>query len=465
MIVETTLGPVLGGPHPNDPNCIRFLGIPYAAAPYGENYMQAPQPHEKWVEPRACLTAPPTPQKRFFSDDATFKDPCIPGEEILNLSVFTPANRGSELLPVLVWIHGGGFKAGVAVNEVTDGRVFNQSGIVTVHVAYRLGVEGFGWIEGGADNRGFLDQQAALKWVQENIEAFGGDPRRVTIAGQSAGGGSVLAHLTCPSSQGLFSRAISQSGVLPPMSAAEARRRSEMVFARLGLENPNPQQLAQVADRVLEAEVATEKELFAGWNGAADFVKGRLEHEPVSDLPFTPWIDGKILTTSIEDGVKAGIGADKPLLLTVTSEEFTDILQFIHQIVNVEDPVEVLAKGGFPGGQAGAEEYLRKYPRAQTTALILGQLVTDQMFIEFAKTIQAERDRQGCETDYFRFDWCPGMDDPEVSVYQQWVRHSMDIPFAWGTADTPIGTDIVGKNYPKDLAQTLHSLWVNWVKS
>lgn len=465
MIVETSSGPVLGEVHPLNPNCLRFLGIPYAAPPFGENYLQAPVPHEKWVEPRPCLTPPPTPQKRFYSDDATFKDPCVPGEEILNLSVFMPRERGEELLPVLVWIHGGGFKAGVAVNEVTDGRVFTDSGIVVVNIAYRLGFEGFGWVEGGADNRGFLDQQAALRWVQENIQAFGGDPKRVTISGQSAGGGSVLAHLTCPSSQGLFARAISQSGVLPPMTVAEARRRSEMVFAKLGLESPKPAQLAEVSDRILAAEVETEKELFAGWSGAAAFVKDRLSNEPVSDLPFTPWLDGKVLTVPIEEGVKQGIGGDKPLLLTVTSEEFTDILLFIKDYVDGEDPVEVLTAGGFPEGREGAQKYLESYPRAQTTSLIMGQLVTDLFFVNFAKRILEERDRQGCETDYFLFNWCPGMDNPDVTPYQQWARHSMDIPFAWGTLDTPDGERIAGKDYPRELASALHNLWVDWTKS
>lgn len=338
--VETALGPVIGHPHPSDENVLRFLGIPYAAAPVGDLYLAAPQPHPGWTEPRECSDLPPTPQKRPYSEDSVLIDPSIPGDEILNLNVFTPV--GAKDLPVLVWIHGGGFKSGVAASPLSDGRKFAAHGIVFVSLSYRLGFEGFGWVEDAPANRGFLDQQAALRWIRNNIAAFGGDPSKITISGQSAGGGSVLAHLTCPGSQDLFDQAISESGVLPPMSEQEAQRRAQMVADILGVEL-KVDALREVSDQILDAEVEVEKRIYDEWPGAEQFVGDRIAGHPMSDLPFTPWLDGEVITQSIDEGVAAGTGADKPLFLTTTREEFTDILAPMSEQLDQLDPLKVLA--------------------------------------------------------------------------------------------------------------------------
>ena len=196
-----------------------FLGIPFAAAPVGELRFLAPAPVTPWSGVRDALAYGPTPQRRVAVGVTTIPEPAIGGDDILSVNVFTPALTPAAAappagLPVLVWIHGGGYWAGSSASPWYDGAAFNRDGVVVVTVSYRLGFEGFGWIDGAPLNRGILDQIAALEWVQDNIREFGGDPGRVTVGGQSAGAGSALALLSSPRTDGLFHGVIAQS---PPM--------------------------------------------------------------------------------------------------------------------------------------------------------------------------------------------------------------------------------------------------------
>lgn len=457
-IVETAFGPVVGKAHPKDENCLLYLGIPYAAAPVGDLYLAAPQPHPGWTEPRECTELPPTPQKRPYSDDAILIDPSIPGDEILNLNIWTP--RDADNLPVLVWIHGGGFKSGVAASPLSDGRKFAAQGIVFVSISYRLGFEGFGWVSDAPSNRGFLDQQAGLRWVRENIANFGGDPTRVTISGQSAGGGSVLAHLTTPSSQDLFDRAISESGVLPPMSTEVAKQRAGMVSDILGVDL-KVAELRKVADQIVDAEARVEEQIYEEWPGASEFIAQRIAGIPMSDLPFTPWQDGEVIVNSINEGVARGIGADKPLFLTATSEEFTDILAPMADELDQLDPRDVIGEGGVknPG------KYIAQHPRANTTSLLMGQIVTDAIFVEPAKKIMEYRQETGAaHTAFYLFSWSPALDYPSVDQVKQWSRHCIDIPFAFDLLEEPMGKPMIGDNPPQELADDLHGQWVAFTK-
>lgn len=458
VVVNTELGKVRGAHHPLDNSVLRFLGIPYAAAPVGEHFLAAPAPHPGWDGVRDYLELPPTPQRRPYSEDATLIDPSIPGDEILNLNIFTPG--GAADLPVLVWIHGGGFKSGVAASPMSDGRKFAKRGIVFVSISYRLGFEGFGWVEDAPANRGFLDQQAALSWIRRNISNFGGDPNRITISGQSAGGGSVLAHLTAPSSQALFDRAISESGVLPPMSTHEAQARARMLCDMLEV-TPTRADLAGVKDRILAAEVAVERRLYEDLPSPAEFISDRLAGKPMSDLPFTPWQDGEIIPYTIDEGVDLGIGSDKPLLLTATSEEFTDILAPHAPTLDQFDPLEVLAEGGL----RDAEEYIAAHARASSTSLIMGQVVTDAIFVWPAiRIMRKRRDCGAAPTAMYLFKWSPALDDPNVDALQQWSRHCIDMGFAFDLLEEPMAAPLIGTNPPQNLADDFHGQWVAFTK-
>ncbi|MGI9598779.1 MAG: carboxylesterase/lipase family protein, partial [Acidimicrobiales bacterium] len=196
-----------------------FKGIPYAAPPVGPRRLRPPEPAESWDgvldATNYGLVALQQPMPGIFGELGTPQNPA--GDDCLNLNVWTP-DPGATGLPVLFWIHGGAFYAGSGIDDVYNGARFARDGVVCVTINYRLGVQGF-WHLGehfpelaDSGNLGMLDQIAALRWVQDNIAAFGGDPDRVTIAGESAGGMSVGTLLAMPAARGLFKRAIPQSG-------------------------------------------------------------------------------------------------------------------------------------------------------------------------------------------------------------------------------------------------------------
>jgi len=202
-----------------------YKGIPFAAPPVGELRWKAPQPVKNWKGVLKCdkFSASPMQNKPvpFMMWTAEFITPPEKlSEDCLYLNVWTPAKSGKEKLPVFVWIYGGGFSSGSAACAVYDGEEMAKKGIVFVSFNYRVGVLGFLAhsslsSESGnkvSGNYGLLDQIEALKWISKNIEAFGGDPARVTIAGQSAGSMSVCALVASPLTRGLFRGAIAQSG-------------------------------------------------------------------------------------------------------------------------------------------------------------------------------------------------------------------------------------------------------------
>ncbi len=242
-----------------DPRITAFRGIPFAAPPVGKNRWRAPQPCENWEGVRDAARFAPISMQWIpgLGDDIYCRewhvDPDIPmGEDCLYLNVWTNAKRADEKLPVLVWFFGGGLQCGYPAEMEFDGERIARRGIVVVTVNYRVGALGFlthpeitRQQPDAPANFGNLDQQAGLRWVRRNIAAFGGDPARVTIAGQSAGGGSVMSQLACPDNRGLFSGAVVMSAMIfdpylrreigRPESLADAEKKGEDFFAFLGV--------------------------------------------------------------------------------------------------------------------------------------------------------------------------------------------------------------------------------------
>ena len=242
-----------------DPRITAFKGIPFAAPPVGRNRWRAPQPCENWAGVRDCSRFAPISMQWIpgLGDDIYCRewhvDPEIPmGEDCLYLNVWTNAKKADEKLPVLVWFFGGGLQCGYPAEMEFDGERIARRGIVVVTVNYRVGALGFlthpqisREQPDAPANFGNLDQQAGLRWVQRNIAAFGGDPKQVTIAGQSAGGGSVMSQLACPDNEGLFRGTVVMSAMIfdpyrrrevgRPEKLADAEKKGEEFFAFLGV--------------------------------------------------------------------------------------------------------------------------------------------------------------------------------------------------------------------------------------
>ena len=244
-----------------DPRITAFKGIPFAAPPVGKNRWRAPQPCENWAGIRDCSRFAPISMQWIpgLGDDIYCRewhvDPEIPmSEDCLYLNVWTNAKKAEEKLPVLVWFFGGGLQCGYPAEMEFDGERIARRGIVVVTVNYRVGALGFlthpeitEEAPEAPANFGNLDQQAGLRWVQRNIAAFGGDPSKVTIAGQSAGGGSVMSQLACPGNKGLFRNTVVMSAMIfdpymrreigRPEKLKDAEKKGEEFFAFLGVQN------------------------------------------------------------------------------------------------------------------------------------------------------------------------------------------------------------------------------------
>ncbi len=223
-----------------------FWGIPYAQPPVGSLRWREPQPAKPWTGVRAARHFGPRAMQANVFGDMRFRSDTV-SEDCLYLNVWTPAGTPGDLLPVLVYFYGGGFVAGDGSEWRYDGASMAQKGIVVVTVNYRLGIFGFFAYPGltkesphhTSGNYGLLDQQAALQWVHENISAFGGDPARVTIGGESAGSISVFALMASPLSRNLIAGAIGESGAmiqptLPPITLAEGEKRGEEFAEKIG---------------------------------------------------------------------------------------------------------------------------------------------------------------------------------------------------------------------------------------
>lgn len=231
-----------------------FENISYAAAPVGAARFAAPIPVDgEHGFPGPGPTAP-APSRRFPMGLSPVTGPgWVRGADYLTLNVHTPSTEGSA--PVMVFVHGGGFVSGTGRAPVYDGTSFARNGVVLVTLNYRLGAPGWLDLPGAPRNRGLLDVLAALRWVRDNIAGYGGDPEQVTVFGQSAGAMIVSALLVTPEASGLFRRAISQSGGLSTLTAAQAARTTRALAGRLGV-SATVEAFAELPDERLVAELA-----------------------------------------------------------------------------------------------------------------------------------------------------------------------------------------------------------------
>jgi para-nitrobenzyl esterase len=422
----------------------------------GERRFDGPHPHPPWPGALDADLHGPTPQRRPFGPVTTIPEPSIPGESTLNLNVFTPApGDAGARLPVMVWIHGGGFFAGSPASPWYDGASFNRDGVVTVSISYRLGFDGFGWIEDAPANRGILDQIAALEWVQENIAAFGGDPARVTIAGQSAGASSVLTLLVVPRAQPLFAAAIAQSPAVaastqPEVSGARFADRFGVEPTRAGWSRLSEE---QILDGQAELQRPPDSEADPADRAAAlvrAVTAGEVEHR----LPFVPSVDGTLIPEGAVAAIAQGTGREKRLLLGSTAHELTMATAPMRDSLGRRDPATMLADAGVD--PSTAEVFADRFPDFDAGRL-LGQLVTEHLFrLPLLDLVDARQRGGGAGTWLYDFRWR----SPIIGL----AAHCHELPFVWDLLDGPGVAQVLGSDPPRQLARAMHRAWVGFIQ-
>jgi para-nitrobenzyl esterase len=338
-----------------------FLGIPFARPPVGALRFAAPVPAPPWQGVReAAAFGPPPPQSAMALAPLPPPSPAADPDDWLTVNVFTP-DPGAAGLPVLVWIHGGAYRAGAASSPGYDATVLAAQHVVVVTFNHRVGVEGYAYLPGVPANRALLDQVAALRWVHDNIAAFGGDPDRVTVFGESAGAGAIAALLVMPDAAGLFRRAIAQSVPGTFFSPALAADVTAAVAASAGLPPTaaafaaaDPARLAAAADAVRPAE-------HPGWGPVA-----------LALTPFAPVVDGEVLPAAPWRALAAGAARAIDLVTGHTRDEYRLFTELggVRGTVTAEMARHALRWLG-PGGPGGRGEaaYRAAYPDADPERL------------------------------------------------------------------------------------------------
>lgn len=444
VLAETTSGTVRGRwRESRGRRSAAFLGIPYAQPPIGRLRFAPPQPTPPWQGIMDALEYGPTPV-RVDSEESLIPEPAIPGEDTLNVNVFTPCPGDVDAkLPVLVWIHGGGFTGGSPAGPWYDGATFNRDGVILVSLSYRLGFIGFGIVKGAPQNRGVLDWLAALRWVQENIANFGGDPSRVTIAGQSAGGGAVLTLLGMESAQNLFSQAISISGVIADVNKRDAHAVTRRLCRNLGVP-PTRDALSAISEEKLHQ--AEEKAL--ALTRPSQYIRTLSEGMEVG-----PVVDGVVIRRPTLRSLSEGVGKDKPLLIGATDDEFSMVLLGQEPTLKWL-PLKPLSRFmGLKGERYQAYLEANAELASRSNVRFLGRFVTDTLFR--SEVMRVVRDRPTSPSWVYRFTAV----QPESGL----AIHCIDVPFWFDCLDAERVAKVAGPDPSPALAHALHGAAVRFI--
>ncbi|GAA1279621.1 carboxylesterase family protein [Pseudonocardia aurantiaca] len=359
-VAMTSAGAVRGR---NEDGLSVFRGIPFAQAPVGEARFAAPRPALPWNGVRDTLEfGPPPPQTPMRPGTPVGPEGAEDSPEWLTVNVWTHAPDPAARRPVMVWIYGGGYQSGFSAAPVYNGRrLVNERDVVVVTFNYRVGMEGFARLQDAPANRGLLDQVAALRWVQENIGAFGGDPDQVTVFGESAGAGSIAALLAMPSAKGLFRRAILQSMPGTFFSDALATDIAAALVQDLGL-RPTAADLSAVDPHKL-----------AGAPAALRLSMPRHEDRwgPVAHTvtPFSPVVDGEVLPQAPWSALASGAAREVPLIVGHNRDEFRLFLAASGRLGRITAEQAATALRVFGPGPEPESAYRAAFPGASDEQL------------------------------------------------------------------------------------------------
>jgi len=432
-----------------DGPALRFLGIPFAESPVTAGRFAAPAAPGRWDGIRDALSygaTSPQPDRGV----TLIPEPIIAGDNELNLNVFTP-DLGPARLPVLVWIHGGGFFGGGNASPWYRGGPFARDGVVLVSINYRLGAEGFLEVPGAPANRAVRDWVRALEWVQENIAAFGGDPGRVTIAGQSAGGAACAALLGVPAARGLFRGAACMSGGPALMQTADGVRAvAARMAGRLGIPALDRTALEQLpAGTILAAQEA----VTAAGPGTHDVEALAALLGRGITLPWAPWPDGDVVTEEPLRAAASPRHREIALLAGATAHEF-NMAWIPADWITADMAAEGLARAGVATPLAAA--YLGQAGPRPGAAV--GQAVTDRTFRVPAQRLAMAMAEAGGSAWSYDFRWAPPS-GPLAGL----AFHCLDVPFFFDALGEPGVAEAAGPAPPGALAADMHGAMVRFV--
>ena len=418
---------LLQGEHASDVNVWR--GVRYAAPPVGALRFRPPMPPESWVGVRDATkfgaVAPQVPSHPLLAEGGPQSEDC------LTLNVWAPTSPGPH--PVLVWIHGGALVTGSGRRPTYDGTSFARHGIVLVTLNYRLGPLGFlhlGEAPEGSGNLGLLDQVAALWWVKRNIRALGGDPGRVTVAGESAGALSIATLLCMPAARGLFHQAILESFIPVYRDRAQAGRETQDVLARLAIRR----------DTLSALQAVPVETLLSAYQKAVAW----------------PTVDGTTLPQTLWAAVASGKIMKVPLLVGSNKDEIR-LWGALDPSWRTDDPQKLVALFENTWGPITPPEHAcyvagRAWPDVYDGLMQLGTMRAFQFPAHRLAAAQARM----APTWAYRFDWESTAFDGRLKAC-----HTMELPFVFNTWDVP-GTELLTGLSPDRprLADQMHRAWI-----
>ena len=448
VIVATKKGKIIGV---QESGYQRFYGIPYAKAPIGNLRFLEPQPTDSWNDIKDASSFQAIAPQNYVDDPPISQEE---SEDCLYLNIWTP-QADNKKRPVMFWIHGGGFVIGASSRKRLNGSKLAVHGdVVVVSINYRLGALGFLNYPKVTPNLGILDQIAALKWVNENIEEFGGDPKNITIFGESAGGMSVGILLTITSARGLFQKAIIESGATNPrdFDPISASKGAKKLIKRLGLKNADLSDLQLVP---LEKFIAVQKKIAGN----------------VFDLknnPFRPFIDRKIMSEQPIEIIRKGNSWKVPIIIGYNSEELGMIASLLQDSGEVKRKLIMkvimsqLEKSGISKDnlkkliEIYKIEVKKKYPSEDFKYWDF--ILSDALFkIPIIRQIEAHIESEG-EIYHYIFHY----DSPKFGA----ALHTFEIPFVFGTLGADMAQDAIADSEDsKELSNMMMDTWVNFART